>query len=698
MPSEYLRLAQCRYTFASMTGTLRARAGLVWVVTLVPPQNPSLSSFVLTFKFQSTIIRIKNLQKSGRGPFFRGLTMRRSFAASTVLCLLLSLTAFSQSENATVGGTVQDSTGAFIPGVSVTATNTATGVVTTVVSNEAGAYQFASLQPGTYDLKAELPGFQTASTKAFQLGGAQQARLNFTLQVGAAAGTTVEVNVAADTLLATSSNSVGAILPEYKVRDLPLAVRDVFGLVAATPGTQGSGDQMIGNFAGGRLSAANTVRDGINVSAGRFEDGAWSLTYTSPDLVEEVKVVVAPVDAQTARGSGQVSMVTRSGTNQFRGSVFWTNHNSALDASNWFNNFNGVKKDYNNRNQFGARVGGPVIKNKTFFFVLVDEQRDMIKQTTVGTVLTPLARQGIFRFFPGVDNQNVTQNNPTVDRNGNPVKPANATGDLQQFSVFTNNNGTARDPNRPGYDPSGYIPNVLLARMPLPNDYTVGDGLNTAGIRFTRSIYGLDSDVGNGTDLNRDQVNFRGDHNFSANHKFSVTYTYENDCCHTASSGLPSWPGGYSGEAGRTPRVLTASLVSTLSPTIVNELRVGYKRSALFGQAPFYVGRNPDGTGSPTGAGSEAFKTLPVSNGIPYEPVTTLFVNNFINGTLPGNRTRGAISPLYSYGDTLSFTKGKHALKTGAELRFGHSDGWNDVFFVPQVFLGAGGIPVANID
>ena len=90
-----------------------------------------------------------------------------------------------------------------------------------------------------------------------------------------------------------------------------------------------------------------------------------------------------------------------------------------------------------NRNQFGVRFGGPIIKNKTFFFVLVDEQRDIIKQTFVGTVLTPLARQGIFRFFPGADNQNTTQNNPTVDRNGNPVKPANATGDLQQFSVFT---------------------------------------------------------------------------------------------------------------------------------------------------------------------------------------------------------------------------------------------------------------------
>src|SRR5215467_2655576 len=412
--------------------------------------------------------------------------MRRSFIAFILLCLVLSLTAFSQSENATVGGTVQNSTGAFIPGVSVTATNTGTGVVTTVISNEAGAYQFASLQPGTYDIKAELPGFQAASTKAFRLGGAQQARLNFTLQVGAAAGTTVDVNVAADTLLATSSNSVGAILPEYKVRDLPLAVRDVFGLVAATPGTQGSGDQMIGNFAGGRLSAANTVRDGINVSAGRFEDGAWSLTYTSPDLVEEVKVVVAPVDAQTARGSGQVSMVTRSGTNQFRGSVFWANHNSALDANNWFNNFSRIGKDFDNRNQYGGRVGGPIIKNKTFFFVLFEGQRDIKRQIATGNTLSAMARQGIFRYFPGVDNGNATSTLPVVDRSGNPLdwhNIKNATGDLAAIDLFGNctfNGGpvsncrTYRDPLRSTIDNSAYMQETLK-RMPLPNQFNAGD-------------------------------------------------------------------------------------------------------------------------------------------------------------------------------------------------------------------------------
>src|SRR5499433_4022931 len=107
--------------------------------------------------------------------------MRRNGLTKLLLSVLVfCLNAFSQSTNATVGGTVQDATGAFIPGVTITATNTGTGIVTTVISNEAGAYQFASLQPGTYDVKAELTGFQPSVAKAFQLGGAQQARFNFT--------------------------------------------------------------------------------------------------------------------------------------------------------------------------------------------------------------------------------------------------------------------------------------------------------------------------------------------------------------------------------------------------------------------------------------------------------------------------------------------------------------------------------------
>src|SRR5262245_45247408 len=174
--------------------------------------------------------------------------------------------------------------------------------------------------PAFIKVTAELPGFQTQTYNDVNLG-VGQVRLNFTLQVSGQAQS-VEVSVAADTLIATTSSSVGAVLPEYKVRDLPLVTRNVLDLVNTTPGVQGS------NFAGARLTQLNTTRDGIPVSDGRYDIGAATTTYTSPDLVDEVRVIVAPADAELGRGSGQIQMTTRSGTNQIRGSVLWVNRNS----------------------------------------------------------------------------------------------------------------------------------------------------------------------------------------------------------------------------------------------------------------------------------------------------------------------------------------------------------------------------------
>src|SRR5947209_9112875 len=124
--------------------------------------------------------------------------------------------------------------------------------------------------------------------------------------------------------------------------------------------------------------------------------------------------------------------------------------------------------------------------------------------------------------------------------------------------------------------------------MPLPNDYTIGDGLNTAGIRFQRRINGLDSNVGNGDGVNRNQFNTRIDHNFNANHKLSVVYTWERGSGMTTQAGIMQWPNGYNGANSRKPRLFTVSLVSTLSSSLVNELRVGYKLSADYSLSPVH--------------------------------------------------------------------------------------------------------------
>src|SRR6266568_1496707 len=154
--------------------------------------------------------------------------MKKFFSVAVLLLMFwfLSTGTFAQTTNATLGGTVSDASGALIPGVTITATNTGTGIVTTLISNESGAYQFASLQTGIYKVSAELSGFRTQTYNEVALGVSQQVRLNFTLQVGSVAQS-VEVTVAADTLIATSSSSVGTVLPEYRVRDLPLGGRNV---------------------------------------------------------------------------------------------------------------------------------------------------------------------------------------------------------------------------------------------------------------------------------------------------------------------------------------------------------------------------------------------------------------------------------------------------------------------------------------
>src|SRR5262249_3192833 len=147
--------------------------------------------------------------------------MRRLLiTALTLLCLTVTNHAFGQSSNASLSGTVSDAAKALIPGVSITATNVATGVVTTALTNESGTYNLASLLPGVYAVSSELPGFQTRTFTDVRLGNAAQVRLNFTLEV-ATLNTVVEVTASADRLLLESTSSVGAVLPEQAVRDLP---------------------------------------------------------------------------------------------------------------------------------------------------------------------------------------------------------------------------------------------------------------------------------------------------------------------------------------------------------------------------------------------------------------------------------------------------------------------------------------------
>src|SRR5688572_2451842 len=207
-------------------------------------------------------------------------------AIVVLACVVLSpACVFGQSSNATLSGTVSDAGSALIPGVAITAKNIDTGVVSTSISNESGAYNISGLLPGIYTVTAELPGFRTQTFTDVRLGNAAQARLNFTLQV-ATLNTTVEVTVSADRLLIESTSSVGAVLPQQTVRDLPIVGpmgNDAINLVRTLPGLNLSNNLILNandsKLAG--VSAANVTvqRDGVDASAaGRWAAGFQAAT------------------------------------------------------------------------------------------------------------------------------------------------------------------------------------------------------------------------------------------------------------------------------------------------------------------------------------------------------------------------------------------------------------------------------------
>jgi Carboxypeptidase regulatory-like domain len=573
-----------------------------------------------------------------------------------VAILLLSMALASpQSTNASIAGNVTDPSGQAIPNVMITAENTGTGITLTAVTNETGVYTFPSVQPGTYRLTAELAGFRKYVYENVTVNVSARLNMNFPLQV---AGITQEVQVttSSDSPLLASTASVGGVITGKEIQELPLPDRDALGLVLTQPGVIGN------NFGGARIGALNVTRDGINVMDQRLDLGVNSVITPSTDLIEEVRVITAPVDAQFGSGSGQVQMLTKSGTNAFHGTVFESNRNTALTANSFFNNLFGIPRDDLIRNQFGGSLGGPIRKNKTFFFALYEAQRQITRDLVTSTVFTTPAKQGTFRFFPGVLNGNADATVPTVDLLGNPVMPAQAAGPLQSVTVF------GRDPNRLGADPSGTVQR-FLASMPAPNNFRFGDGLNTAGYTWRRRDTG-----------DTDQANFKIDHMLNERQHLSVSYSYEND---RAINGFlpqqfPTSPGGKVTFAGS---FYSVSLVSSISSTLLNEFRAGAQRARYRFYAPWEIAADSS--------------VIPKSSrGGSYLPVFSLVTSPIATDNDP----QGRISPLYQYSDTLNWQRGHHALKMGGEIRYRSSNGFNSFDVMPRAYLGAGTIPVSGIN
>ncbi|HET9942433.1 MAG TPA: TonB-dependent receptor, partial [Terriglobia bacterium] len=584
--------------------------------------------------------------------------MRTRLWALMVLCLLVHHTAFAQGANTQLGGVVTDQSGALIPGVTITVVNAETGVTNTTITNESGAYNFPSLQPGqAYRVSASLPGFQTKTVNNLPLPASTNNRQDFQLTVATAA-TTVEVQTEANAVLTAAGASVGDVLTEDRIRNLPLVGNNVLELLDILPGLRLSPLGEANNTIGGLgIDTINVTRDGLPARDDRFSaqggnetfggyGGGYQLLSTTtlhPDLIGEIRLILSPVDAELGRGNSQVQITTRSGTNRYSGSAVWNVQNTALNANTWANNndvdstgkWRPTQPPWRNTHQYTLSFGGPIVRNKTFFFALWDQQITNLREVQNNRVLTDSARNGIFRYWEGwvgdsADPANFTTlpslgANPTipaVDFAGNPARPefwpdSSATspkpytGRLVCFSVF----GTMKadgSPFGPGDCPSGVdgsgraytgvamLPpggaglwdskrpgpmdarlayfQKILSRMPRANDFYTdaqGDGLNYANFQWllTRSGNNTNEGIaGSEAFTDRRQINLKVDHNFTSNHKVNASWTYQFD---DNVDNAADWPNGLHGSTYRRPQTLTISGTSTLSPVLLNEARFG---------------------------------------------------------------------------------------------------------------------------
>ena len=694
--------------------------------------------------------------------------------------LVLSTQLFGQSAS-TISGTVMDTSQAVLPNSSVTAINTATGISTSVVTNNAGNYNFPSLQPGIYKITAESKGFQTASKTDVKLQMGSQLRLNFDMQVSGG-NTEIEVSTSAENLMLEAGSSTGTVLQTESVTQLPLASNDVMDLINVMGGVVKAENPIFGNseqtFAGVSSGSINIQRDGITVNEVRYTSGIVSPIRINQEMVGEFKMVLSPVDAEMGRGAGQVQILTKSGSNNYHGSAVWNVQNTALDASEWEMNKSGKKPNWRNLNNYTLSASGPVIKNKTFFFATWDQQIVRSKTLVQSRALTNCARKGIYRHLAGmamsvpvVVNGVVTDpshpilkgiqsgnslTNPTAAggittdativtratvwgpglnssvtntgnyQNGDPLLNYNGTlgtdripaqADLYYESVLGQLGATARtqiaqdpincsayvfDPLGSGgtglvpgtlegvgwdsmgyrnrYDQTGYVQR-FTNMMPPANDFSTGDGLNVAAHAWTRVLHGSDTVFGSGEDNERKSITVKIDHNINSAHRVSGTYTHESDYGEDA---YPTWPvqyGAYGGAVSRTPTSFTATLTSTLRPTLLNEFRLGRSSSLTHTNEPYNnpkfgdkmvavmeellpLSFTPNYTGDKplvVGIGSGNMEFSPETSSHPYGS----------RGNLP--TTWGGTDPRWSLSDTITWTRGAHSFKGGFDMRFARS-------------------------
>ena len=322
------------------------------------------------------------------------------------------IAAFGQSTTGSIEGSAVDRTGAVIAGASVTATHVSTATEYQATTNEIGRFALPTVRLGEYVVLVSNEGFNTALVEGVLVEVGQSAQLTIQLDVGDVATEVTVSASAAQSLVNTTSAELSTVVDQRQVLELPLNGRNAVELAIQQAGVNfernpdGQGNKFFVN--GQRHRSVNFSLDGLDTQDNLNRSSATvidqPLLAMSAENVAEFKVVTGIASAEYGRGGAQITAVTRSGSNKWHGSLFEFHRNTVVNANDFFNNSTDVQRSPLIRNQFGGRIGGPIVRNKTFFFFGYQQTREARSISVNRTVYTPQAKAGQFRFLDGLRN------------------------------------------------------------------------------------------------------------------------------------------------------------------------------------------------------------------------------------------------------------------------------------------------------
>ena len=577
-----------------------------------------------------------------------------------IACVLLATffsaaPAWAQTANtALVLGTVTDPAGAVVPDAKAQITNMATNETKETTTNSAGQYVFPNVAPGTYTLKITKAGFATSTFSNIQLDVTKSYTYDAKLEVSSGKEI-VEVTAGAVAELQTTDAVMGNVVGGTLMTRLPTLGRDASELLTLQPGSTPYDSNQVGfgnnggTIAGARSDQNSIVMDGIDVTDNVISGGSTEkpIIPIGVESVDEFRAEITNENVTFLRSSGgQIALISKSGGNSYHGSVYWLHQNSALNANSWDNNRNKIKKPPTHDNRGGVWVGGPLRKDKTFFFGNYEIRR--FPQSLQDTRIMPssLLRQGILQFqdcSKGFDSKGNCQGGTLTPYNLATAANCGADANGQPLNLPC-------DPRGLGISPTIA---KLWGMMPNGTDTTIGDGVNTLGDRLNLAA-----------PLKTDFVSFRLDHRFADKVQFFGRYMYSrnvapDDFQVDLRGAHPITPSNQNirgdGEYG--------GLDWQLRPNLTNSFRAGWIRA----RQDFTVIRPRDSSAQLALPGtSSADGPIALAPGL----AATGFIDTIVDVDTQRARHQAIYDSSKQYNDMLTWTKGKHTVSAGAGIRW----------------------------